>query len=302
MTRSSDLPYPPLDLAQRVLSLDRWREPLEAYERLGSETKEALLDLVPDDWNFEGKRILDFGCGAGRTLRHFLSEAELGEVWGADIDARSVAWLSENLCPPLSVTRCGEKPPLDFESGSFDFAWAISVFTHLTVQSIPWLLELHRILRPGGLLMASYTGRWSSEQLAGEPWDEDRVGMNVLCHDQSWEDGGPMVLMSDWWVTEHWGRAFEFVKVEQLVHGQTWTLLRKRDVRITAEELALPGNDPREHSSLRHNVEQLQREKDRDVDDLRHHYESSLSWRLTRPLRRTAAAIRVARRSGEPRA
>jgi hypothetical protein len=118
------------------------------------------------------------------------------------------------------------------------------VFTHLTDQSLAWLAELHRILTPEGLLMASYTGRWSSELLAGETWGENRIRMNVLRHDQGWDDGGPMVLMSDWWMRQHWGRAFEFVAVEPMVHGQTWALLRERDVEVTAEKLPEPSPRP----------------------------------------------------------
>ncbi len=201
MTTSADPPYPPLELATRVGELDSPGDPLTAYEQVGAEKKRALLDLLPGGWSFEGKRILDFGCGAGRTLRHFLSEAEAAELWGADIDAESIGWLQEALCPPLHALRCSVDPPLDLEPGSFDLIWAISVFTHLTDNSIPWLLELHRLLKPKGRLIATYMGRWNSEALAGEPWDEDRVGMNVLRHDQGWDAGGPMVLMSDWWVT-----------------------------------------------------------------------------------------------------
>ena len=290
--------YPPFPLANRVLSLEGWGDPFRAYDRLGAETKEGLIELLPESWSFEGKRALDFGCGAGRTLRHFLAEAESCEIWGADVDARSIQWLDANLCPPLHALRCAPAPPLELETASFDLIWAISVFTHLTDQSCAWLAELHRLLKPGGLLMASYTGRWSSELLAGEPWEDDRVGMNVLRRDQGWDEGGPMVLMSDWWVREHWGRAFDFVSVSPQVHGQTWPLLRKRDVTISAADLAQPSADPRELIALRHNVEQLQREN----RSLRHEFESSLSWRLTGPLRRLAGRLRAARRSWAPRA
>jgi SAM-dependent methyltransferase len=297
MTASAERPYPPFELANRVLSLDGWGEPFAAYERLGAETKDALLDLLPDDWSFEGKRVLDFGCGAGRTLRHFLDEGERGEIWGADIDAASISWLEANLCPPLHALRCKPAPPLGLEEGSFDLIWAISVFTHLADHSLAWLAELHRLLKPDGLLMASYTGRWSSELLAGEPWNEDRVGMNVLRHDQSWDKGGPMVLMSDWWVREHWRRAFEFVAVEPQVHGQTWALMQRRDVQVTAEELAAPSDDPREHSALRHNIEQLRREESARVESVRAAYESALSWRVTWPLRKFETSLKTARRA-----
>jgi SAM-dependent methyltransferase len=228
--------------------------------------------------------VLDFGCGAGRTLRHFLDAAEVAEIWGADIDTASIQWLQGALCPPLHAVRCGPEPPLPVD-GRFDLIWAISVFTHLTDTSLPWLLELHRRLAPGGLLVATYMGHRHSELLAGEPWDEDRVGMNVLRHDQGWDDGGPMVLMSDWWVRAHWGRAFDILATAE-VHGQTWALMRRREVSLNVADLERPADDPREFAALRHNLRQVQLELERRGDELRGYYEGTRSWRLTRPLRR----------------
>lgn len=263
MSASVDRPYPPLELADRVCSLADRGEPFAAYEELGAGTRTALEDLLPDGWSFEGKRVLDFGCGAGRTLRHFLTEAECAELWGADVDAPSTEWLERALCPPLHALRSRVDPPLGLEHGSFDLIWALSVFTHLTDNSLPWLLELHRLLKPDGLLIATYMGRWNSEAIADEPWGEDRVGMNVLRHDNDWALGGPMVLMSDWWVRAHWGRAFEILAVEPLIQGQSWALMRRREVELTVEDLETPADDPREYLALRHNIRQLQREFDR---------------------------------------
>jgi len=279
---SRDRPYPPFDLATRTIALPSDdMEGYLAYEFGGASTKSELLRLLPPGTTLEGLRVLDFGCGAGRTLRHFLEEAGDGEFWGADIDAGSIAWLHGNLCPPLNAVHCDVDPPLAFESESFDLAWAISVFTHLGANSAAWLLELHRILRPGGLLMASYMGEWNSERVASEPWDEGRIGMNMLRHNNPWDLGGPMILMSDWWVREHWGRAFEVVATSPWVHNQTWLMLRKKDVVITQEELLTPGDDPREWTALRHNLVQLQRE----IEAVQRTYEGSGSWRATRPLR-----------------
>ena len=72
-----------------------------AVESLGPETRTALIDLLLPDWSFEGKRVMDFGCGAGRTLRYFLEEAERAESWGVDIDAPSVDLLTETVSPPI---------------------------------------------------------------------------------------------------------------------------------------------------------------------------------------------------------
>jgi SAM-dependent methyltransferase len=286
-------PLPPLHLANRVLSLEGRGDPFVAYEQLGAETKAALLSLLLDDWSFDGKCVLDFGCGAGRTLRHFLSEAQHGEFWGADIDAASIEWMREALCPPLHVKRSPIAPPLRLEYGSFDLIWAISVFTHLTDASIPWLLELHRLLRPDGLLIATYMGRWNSEVFTGERWEEDRVGRNVLRHNQGWESGGPMVLMSDWWVRAHWGRAFEILTIAPQIHGQSWALMRRRDVELTVDELERPADDAREYLALRHNLRQVQRELESAETTVRREYEGSTSWRITRPLREGARLLRA---------
>jgi SAM-dependent methyltransferase len=274
----------------------------EWYLRLGPETKSVLLDLLPDDWSFDGKRVLDFGSGGGRTLQHFQAEAERGEFWAADVDPASIALVEQELCPPMDALLSEEDPPLGLEYGTFDLIWAISVFTHLTDNSHAWLLELHRLLRPDGLLIATYIGRQHSELLTGEPWDEDSVGRNVLRHNQPTARGGPMILMSDWWVREHWGRVFEIVEIAHDVHAMSWAAMRKREVELNEEELARPGDDPREHAALVNNVRQLQREVEwteqeggARLENLRTEYEQSRSWRLTRWLRALGEAVRSTR-------
>jgi SAM-dependent methyltransferase len=246
-----------------------------------------------------------------------MAEAQKAELWGVDIDATSIELLRETVCPPLHVMRSQYMPPLELESGSFDLVWSISVFTHLTGNSLPWLRELHRLLRPGGLLIATYMGRFTSELLAGEPWDEDLTGMNVLRHNHPASDGAPLVMISDWWLREHWGRAFDVIQIEPNIHNQSWAVLRKRDVEMSVAALERPGEDAREYLALRHNLLQAQRELEalalRGREQLqaqradsqhalasaqaaaRQEYEQSLSWRLTRPLRLARRAVRAYR-------
>jgi SAM-dependent methyltransferase len=283
-------------LATRVFGLEEWDDPYRAYESLGAQTKKAIVDLLPDGWTFEAKRVLDFGSGAGRTLRQFLPEAEGGEFWGTDIHAPSIAWLNEHLNPPLNGWTAPGAPPLGLEHGTFDLIWAVSVFTHLADNSTPWLLELHKLLKPGGYLIPTYIGRWNSEFAVGEAWDENRIGRNVVGHNRDWDVGGPAVLISDWWMREHWGRAFEILEVAPQIQNMTWPLLRKREVELTTEELERPSDDPREYAALRHNLVQVRRDIDqarlRDTLEtrereaaIRAEFEQSLSWRATRPLR-----------------
>lgn len=325
------LPYPPLELANRVGSLQDAAEPLKFYDELGRRAYEEIVNRLPPDWTFTGKRVLDFGCGAGRTLRHFLREASEAEVWGCDIDAPSIDWLSENLCPPFHVCRNGPEPPLGRPDASFDLIWGISVFTHLTDSWSRWLVELHRVLAADGLLYLTFMGSGTSELIAGEPWDENNVGMNVLKHGQSWDLGGPMVMHAPWWIEEHWGRAFEIVSLSPdgfasvpSFAGHGSVLMRRRNLEVDVEmlERIQPG-DTREAQALAHNVAQLQAEavELRETSGYLHSklaeaqaekqavearavdfagrlsvVENSKSWNVTRPLRSIAHQVRAARR------
>jgi SAM-dependent methyltransferase len=313
-----------LELANRVGSLEDAADPYAHYDDLGRRAREDILAVLPAGWSFEGSRVLDFGCGAGRTLRHFVSEAERAEIWGCDIDGESVAWLEENLSPPLRVFRNDADPPLPRPDGYFDLIWAVSVFTHLVENWSDWLLELRRVLRPDGLLVATFMGAGMSELIAGEPWNEEATGMNALRYGQSWELGGPMVLHSPWWIREHWGRGFE---VRELLPsgfasdgstGQGIAVLRRTGGDVSKEEFErIDPSDGRELRALQHNVGQLRGE----VKDLRRaqdHYRGqaesqraradqleetartvveSSSWRVTRPLRRAAELGRRFRRA-----
>ena len=234
--------------------------------------------MLPAGYELEGRRLLDFGCGAGRTLSHFLDEADSAEIWGCDIDAESIDWLQRNLCPPLHALRNEAEPGLPFEDGHFDVVWALSVFTHLVDTWAAWMLELHRVLADDGILIATTIGPRHSEQIANEGWDEDRIGMNALRHWASWEAGGPVVLHSTWWLRAHWGRAFEILEIDESPVGvaptnaactwsgftnHRWLAMRKRDVTLTVADLERPEpGEPRELTAARHNVRQLRGELD----------------------------------------
>lgn len=122
-------------------------------------------------------RMLDFGCGCGRVTRHW-SGLTGPEIHGSDYNRRLLRWCESNL--PFAEFSSNElAPPLAYQSGFFDFVYAISVFTHLPAQlERAWIDELSRILQPGGLLLVtthgdSYLERVNPQEraryLAGEP-------------------------------------------------------------------------------------------------------------------------------------
>jgi cyclopropane fatty-acyl-phospholipid synthase-like methyltransferase len=103
-------------------------------------------------------RILDWGCGHGRIIRHFDELVPDAELHGVDIDADNVDWIQRRL-PCIKAIHGPLMPPLPYQESMFDCVFGLSVMTHLTetVQHA-WLKELRRITRPGALVMLTFSG------------------------------------------------------------------------------------------------------------------------------------------------
>lgn len=101
--------------------------------------------------------VLDFGCGSGRILRHWKPFTG-ARMHGTDYTPHLIAWCQRN----YPFARFAVNPldgPLPYPDASFDFAYAWSVFTHLSEElGDYWIGELARVLRPGGLLLATFHG------------------------------------------------------------------------------------------------------------------------------------------------
>jgi SAM-dependent methyltransferase len=262
---AAQAPVPPVVLATRV-GPGESDDPIEAYLREGAAIRGRIERLLPGDWSWHGKRVLDFGCGSARVLRQFLADAERAEFWGCDIDAPSISWVRANLSPPLRVFENGVAPPLPLDDGSFDLVYATSVFTHIDTLWSDWLLELHRILTPGGRLVSSFLGEGMWEALVGETYREDAIGMTVRRH---WTAQDAWVFHSEWWLREHWGRLFEVDAVArpprtaagapQVTHS--YIAVTKRDVAMTKDELEwCDPSEFRELAALRTNLRLVRQE------------------------------------------
>jgi SAM-dependent methyltransferase len=319
---TAPIPVPPPELVARVGGAP------DQYLEFGRWQRHVLESLLASDWSFERKSVLDFGCGPGRTLSAFVAEAEGGDFVGCDIHPDHIAWANAHLSPPFSFHLCEEAPPLPLPNERFDLVYAMSVFTHITDHWSDWLVELHRVMRPGAIAVISVLGPVVTAREFGITWDE-RIGMASFNFHQGWEIGGPSALLAEWWVREHWGRAFE---IEKFAHADDWfdhdfVVMRRRDKVVTVEELeAVDHGDAREYAALAYNLELLTRqqhelgerlrEAERERLASRRHLEAELarrqatidrlassldviktsrSWRLTTPLRRMAASARSRR-------
>ena len=101
-------------------------------------------------------RVLDFGCGSARTLRH-LRDTEW-EIHGCDVDREAIDWVSKAI-PFARFQVNPSDPPLPYERETFDAVFAVSLFTHFTeAQQTIWATELARILKPRGVALVSTLG------------------------------------------------------------------------------------------------------------------------------------------------
>lgn len=105
------------------------------------------------------KGVLDFGCGWGRIMRFYLKDIEPSRLWGIDVVEKAIEFCKRDL-PWCNFARNDPYPPTTFPNDKFGLVFASSVFSHLSEDvHLKWIEEFHRILVPGGLLIASTWGR-----------------------------------------------------------------------------------------------------------------------------------------------
>jgi SAM-dependent methyltransferase len=158
------LPFPPTGLI-RITSgcvrqaMNNPERLFESYWESGARGAEWIAQLLqrngfPID---DRASILDFGCGCGRIIRHW-RRLETASLHGCDYNPNLVSWCSEAL-PFAEFSRNDLEPGLPYEAGQFDLVYSISIFTHLDEPlQVPWMRELARVVRPGGLLLITVMG------------------------------------------------------------------------------------------------------------------------------------------------
>jgi SAM-dependent methyltransferase len=238
--RPAGVPVPPADLREGVGLNDD-----EVYLASGREHAGNMLRILGEAGAGAPDRVLEFGCAAGRLLRHVPAR----ERWGVDLKAGSVEWCRRHLSPPMNFVTTTTFPHLPFEDNYFDLAFAGSVFTHISDLPDAWFLELRRVVRPGGHIYLTVHDRHTLELLRTTYRDRADLAEFVAAFDRFAAETG--VLESDWgmfsfdagrwggfpvpqvfhdveYLRRRWGGFTELVSVNEEAYGwQTGLLFRK---------------------------------------------------------------------------
>jgi len=141
---------------------------IQGFLELGRRAADAIEAAVAKAGRPIGsmRAILDFGCGSGRVLRHWRKIADRVDVRGTEMNERLVQECRR--CVPFAkIGQNRPAPPLDYDDGTFDLVYALSVFTHLHEDlQRGWRDELRRVLAPGGLLLVTTHGRFYAPRLS----------------------------------------------------------------------------------------------------------------------------------------
>jgi len=156
----------------RRMKKDAFKKWVQAYKNLVSQSRENVWpsetlirivrgDYIPEmDKDFEGKKVLDVGCGTGNNLMLF---ASLGMgLYGCEVGESIVKLARERLrkCGYNADIRVGENRNLPFDSNFFDYlvSWNVIHYEENKKNMDEAIAEYARVLKPRGRIFVSTTG------------------------------------------------------------------------------------------------------------------------------------------------
>ncbi len=141
---------------------------------------QAELDRLP---GAPGARVLDAGCGSGRTLEEL---GRYGEVFGIELDPGAAEMARGRGRGEVEIGRLEELP---WEGGFFDLITCLDVIEH-TPDDRATLRELRRVCKPGGFLLVTvpaYQGLWSMHDVTNHHYRRySRARLRAAAGEAGW--------------------------------------------------------------------------------------------------------------------
>jgi SAM-dependent methyltransferase len=123
-----------------------------------AQERDRLVFAALKQWGLEGwdgKKILDVGCGMGGWLRQLLRwGAQPESLVGVDLLPQRIA-IARHLLPSSVALYCESAAKLQFPDATFDLVWQSTVFSTILDAQLKQQIarEMVRVLKPTGLIL-----------------------------------------------------------------------------------------------------------------------------------------------------
>lgn len=151
--------HPEVKLPPDYLMYESFQINYKKYFIDGKKAAQQIVDRFKKHIDLNNKKILDWGCGPGRIIRHLPEVINNGcQFYGTDYNKKSIEWCSENL-NGIHFNHNKLEATLPYEDNFFDVIYGLSIFTHLSEKMhLEWFNELKRTLKPGGIMYLTTQG------------------------------------------------------------------------------------------------------------------------------------------------
>jgi SAM-dependent methyltransferase len=214
---------------------------------VGSGAKDAfLIDKLIEKHAPGAKDVLDFGCGSGRLLRFLAQFSPERRYCGCDVIEEAIEHLKQSGIPG-EFMMIPSAPPTSFVDQSFDVIFAWSIFSHYSESlHLDWLQDLKRVLRPGGVLLATIHSPESIDTQRADPRVAERIDFDEI--EKSYnsgdfafsllykyynmggldEDNFGQAFIPRSYINNHWSKNFGIIEIAPAVAGwQDMVVLRR---------------------------------------------------------------------------
>ena len=204
---------------------------------------ESTRDLLRSSRLGPGARLLDVGCGLGASAQVAATEFAL-RVDGVDASGPAIARARARAEGSRIHWTTAALPDLPFENAEFDAVLAECVLS--TVDRPTALIEVARVLRPGGALLLS------DVEVDGEPIPAlgHRVIGAALCVTDAWRPGEMDARLPEagFRITGRWDRSASILAlIDRIESRLALVRLAARDLGLDLTGLidpVLAGSDP----------------------------------------------------------
>jgi malonyl-CoA O-methyltransferase len=131
------------------------------------DSEDGRLKLIKKEIDeFKPMRILDLGCGKGRYITQLVSEFTASEFIAVDISKEVMNSISKKV-----DCRVGSLTDIPAPDNSIDFIFAIESLEH-AIHVPGALLEIKRVLRPGGRVLIIDKNKFSLRRFTLPDWEQ----------------------------------------------------------------------------------------------------------------------------------